>query len=95
MKREERKEIEILVTENRSVGHPGWVLRNVVRVFVNRDLSYGYWVPEDALIDLLSENQKIQYFNDSSYSGGKFIVPIDTAREIIRIGQTPYNKQVL
>lgn len=88
-------EYEILVTEHRSFDHTEWFANNVVRVFVDGDYSYGYWVPEDKLYELFDEAQRKQYREDHSSSGGKFMMGKEAAQHIIDIGQTPYNKMKL
>lgn len=85
---------DILVTEGRSP-HPEWYARSTVRVFVEGDYNYGYWVPEDKLYEKLDEAQKKQYREDQSYTGGKYKVTKETAQYFIDIGQTPFNKITL
>lgn len=49
--------MDIQVTEHKSVGtlNP---LNTSVRIFVDRDFQYGYFVPEHQLFDLLTDEQK-------------------------------------
>jgi len=84
-------EYEILVTENHSY-NPERFSHNVVRVFVDHDFDYGYWVPEDKLYECFNDEQKKQYLADQSYTGGRFKVSKEIAQHIIDIGHTPFNK---
>lgn len=86
--------IELLVSENRSFD-PVRFYRNRVRVFIDRDYTYGLWVDEDLLFDLLSEAQKKQYLTDRTTQGLYFGVTKETAQKIIEIGHSPYLKQRL
>lgn len=81
----------LLVTENRTQ-NPNRFSYNTVRIFVDGDYTYGYWVSEKEIYDSLNEVQKKQYLTDNSYAGGKFEVDKATAQHLIDIGQTPYNK---
>ena len=87
-------DVELLVTENRSP-NLNRITSNTVRVFVDRDYTYGYWIAEDALLSLLTPDQVKQYFSDQSYVGGKFLISVDSAKKIIDKGNTPYSKQTL
>lgn len=80
--------VKLLVTENKSNGNP--TPNNLVRVFVNGDYNYGYWVDESKLFDLLSEDQRTFYATKESPS---LDITKEVANEIIRIGLTPYSKK--
>ncbi len=86
--------IELLVTENRS-NKKEWFHNNVVRIFVDRDYSYGYWINEDFLFNALTPDQQKQYLEDQSYSSGQFEVSFEVAQQLIDKGNTPSNKQKL
>lgn len=86
--------MQLLVTEGRSVDQERFS-HNMVRVFVNNDLSYGYWVEEEFLFSLLSQEQQEQYLSDQSYSGGFFDIGTDVARKIVEAGITPFSKQTI
>jgi len=83
--------MEIHVTEHKSRG----VLKvpdYAVRVFVDRDYAYGYFVSEHALFEMLSDAQQAQYLAAEDV---KLDVPIEVAQRIIDIGKTPYQKRRL
>lgn len=86
--------IEILVSENKS-WDPVRFYGNRVRVFVNRDYSYGVWIDEDHLFDLLDVDQKRQYLADRSPQGLTYKVSREVARKIISQGHSPYTKQTI
>lgn len=82
---------KILVTENKSIGS----LSNTdysVRVFVDHDMTYGYWVSEHTLFELLSAEQQKEYLRGADAS---FYVDTEVANKIIEIGHTPYAKRTL
>jgi hypothetical protein len=54
--------IHIQITEGRSAGKLRDNLKNSVRVFIRGEHSYGYWMDESRLYDLLDKEQKTQYF---------------------------------
>lgn len=86
--------IELYVSENKSFD-PVRFYRNRVRVFLNRDYTYGLWIDEDRLFDLLTEGQMRQYILDRSPKGAYFSVTREVAQEILKRGHTPYAKQNL
>lgn len=80
--------MQIQVTENKSKG----ALRpfgNTVRVFVNRDFHYGYFVDEKLVVDLLTPEQQTDYLGSDKYI---FDVSIEAAQKIIDSGATIYEK---
>ncbi len=83
--------MEIHVTEHKSRGALK-VPDYAVRVFVDRDYGYGYFVSEHALFEMLTEAQQVQYLATDDV---KLDVPIEFAQRIIDIGQTPYQKRRL
>lgn len=82
--------MEILITEHKGT-NPDLFENNTVRVFVNNDTYYGYWVNEKFLYDLLSDAQKREYVQDYC----TFCVSVETAQKIIDNGHTPYAKPKL
>lgn len=77
------------VTEHKSVG----ALKSIstmVRVFVDRDYNYGYFVDEHALFALLSSEQQGIYLQGSE---AKLEVSAQLAQQIIDMGSTPYTKR--
>lgn len=60
-----------------------------VRVFVDRDFHYGYFIPEHRLFELLSDEQKNNYLNDDT---PVLDVTAEIAQKIIDMGCTPYSK---
>lgn len=79
---------KLYCTENKSCGSP--IPNNLVRVFVNKDYNYGYWVDECRLFDLLTKEQKELY---SQKEGSvELDVGEEVAKKVIEIGLTPYKK---
>ena len=77
------------VTEHKSVG----ALKSpstMVRVFVDHDYDYGYFVDEHALFALLSSEQRGIYLQGSE---AKLDVTPEVAQQIIDMGSTPYTKR--
>lgn len=83
--------MEIHITEHKSKGALK-VPDYAVRVFVDRDYGYGYFVSEHALFEMLSAEQQSQYLASDDV---KLDVGVDVAQRIIDIGQTPYRKRAL
>jgi len=83
--------MEIHVTEHKSRGALK-VPDYAVRVFIDRDYGYGYFVSEHALFEMLTDAQQAQYLATDDV---KLDVPISVAQRIIAIGQTPYTKRKL
>jgi hypothetical protein len=83
--------MQVYVTENKSVGHlqPAFV---TVRVFVDRDFGYGYWINERQLLDILSITDPDEYLTEDQYTTD---VDAHTAQRIIDCGVSPFRKQVL
>ena len=63
-----------------------------VRVFVDNDYHYGYFVDEPTLYAMLTEDQQKEYLQTSSVT---LDVPPQIAQQIIDIGLTPYKKQTV
>jgi hypothetical protein len=82
--------MQLHVTEHKSTGPRNPVPGRTVRVFVNRDYHYGYWVDEAALFALLTAEQQQAYLATDGEI--KLDVPEDIAQQAIDIGDTPYNK---
>jgi len=81
--------VKVKCTEGKSVG----ALRphgNLVRVFVDEDYHYGYWVEEDRLVALLGVDARRAYLEAGTEA--TFEVEPAVAQSIIDIGVTPYKK---
>lgn len=82
--------MELLVTEHKSRGTLNAYPGKTVRVFVNGDVHYGYFVEECALFAMLTPEQQATYLErDEAYLD----VEPKVAQAIIDIGHTPYGKQ--
>lgn len=83
--------MQIQVTEHKSHGtlNP---IPSAVRVFVDRDYTYGYFVPEDKLYALLTPKQQAQYLAEDAPT---LDVSLEVAEQIIAVGYTIYAKQKL
>lgn len=81
--------MKIHITEHKSVG----ALRpnNVVRVFVDDDYNYGYFVAEDELHALLNVEQRQAYL--AANYDVKLEVEPKVAQRLIDLGVTPYAKR--
>lgn len=81
--------MRIDVTENKSVSqlNPN---NNVVRVFVNCDFLYGYWVPEHLVFSVLTQEQQAQYLESSD--GFRGDIPANAVQTLVDAGHTPYEK---
>ena len=84
--------VELLVTEHKGV-EPELFFRNTVRVFVNRDYTYGLWVGERELFDMLSEDQKKEYLKPGTYL--ILQVEVGVAKKVVEAGVSPYSKDNL
>lgn len=80
--------MDLHITENKSKGaqRPG---ARVVRVFVDNDYHYGYFIREDALFALLDDDQRQAYLQGDE---ARLSVPPQVAQQIIDMGTTPYRK---
>jgi hypothetical protein len=78
--------MKILCAENKNLNP---VSGNLVRVFVDGDYSYGYWVDEVQLFDMLTPDQKNDYAQKSQI---ELDVTNEIAKQIIEIGLNPYKK---
>jgi hypothetical protein len=78
--------MKILCTENKNLNP---VSDNLVRVFVDGDYNYGYWVDEAQLFDMLTPDQKNDYVQKSQI---ELDVANEVAQKIIEIGLNPYKK---
>lgn len=86
--------ITILISENRSKD-PVRFARNRVRVFIGKDYSYGLWVDEDQLFELLTVGQKRSYLLEPMGNSLTFSVDSKTARKIVDLGYTLESKAKL
>jgi hypothetical protein len=84
------KTAKIQITEGRSGNKE---LNHIVRVFVNKDWGYGYWVPETLVFSKLNDMQKEVYMEGDCRQ--QFEIPIEDAQHLIDRGCTPYEKQKL
>lgn len=78
------------VTENKSVDF--FVKFNTVRVFVDNDYTYGYWISEEKLaahLGLTDPDKAKAYLAKSEF---KTDVSIDIAKKIVEDGATPFEK---
>ncbi len=93
-KGETSETMKILITEHKSTGElrPA-IVSNAVRVFVENDLHYGYFVDEHQLFEALTEGQRAAYL--SAEHEVELDVSIDVAQRLIDIGATPYRKRAL
>ena len=78
--------MKILCAENKNLNP---VSGNLVRVFVDGDYNYGYWVDEAQLFDMLTTDQKNDYVQKSQI---ELDVANEVAQKIIEIGLNPYKK---
>jgi len=83
----------IQVTEHRS-STTKWMHNNIVRIFVNKDWSYGYFVNEELVFSKFDEKQKTSYLKCKS-DQEQFEIPIEDAQHLIDVGINPYGKQNL
>lgn len=83
--------MQVYVTENKSVDQLT-DLCNTVRVFVNRDFGYGYWINEIQLLEILNLGDLSVYLPGREYLTD---VPVEIAQRIVDAGATPYAKPVL
>lgn len=86
-----RTQIEIQVTEGKSTGELSGV-NNSVRVFVDRDFHYGYWIAELALFEMLTSAQRVAYLANDDVV---LQVTLAVANAIMDKGCSPYPKQQL
>lgn len=86
--------MDILITENKSTGKLNPV-NNAVRVFIDGDMDYGYWVSEHDLFEMLTEDQRHLYLKGNHANGDVALIDVDVevARKLIEIGMTPYKKK--
>ena len=88
--------IKLLITEFRNTD-PAKFFRNRVRIFLNGDFSYGLWVDEDRLFDLLSTSQKREYLVTNRSQELSLQVTREVALKVAGISHTPYasNKKAI
>lgn len=86
--------MNILITEHKSVGTLAPAeLKRTVRVFINFDMDYGYFVPEHLLFQELSPEQQARYLEATDSI--EFEVSVPSAQRLIDAGLTPYQKPTL
>lgn len=84
--------MKILITEHKSVGALAPAsLKRSVRVFVNFDMNYGYFVSEHLVFQELSKEQQALYLAEPS-SVELDLEPAAVQR-LIDAGVTPYKKE--
>jgi uncharacterized protein YaaR (DUF327 family) len=81
---------KLLVTEGRSTKHLSG-FKNLVRVFIDGDYSYGYWFEEKELYNILDEEQKNQYFQVDPIVCN-FTISEKVAETIKNLGISPFKK---
>lgn len=81
--------MDLKVTEHKHTGSMP-LYKNLVRVFVDKDYDYGYFVDEHDLFALLSEEQQKIYLAKSYV---QFDITPEVAQQIIDMGHTPYTKK--
>lgn len=87
------QEIELKITEGKSkskTNHLDIVPNSVVRIFVNKDYTYGYFIPETKVFDLLDKEDREQYFTKDT-----FFITKEQANHLIAQGMTPYQKHFI
>lgn len=85
------KQYKVQVTESKSVGtlNP---LNHCVRVFVDNDMRYGYWVPENTVVDQLTSAQLEDYLKSGTFT---CLMSKESAQRLIDEGSTIYSKVTL
>jgi hypothetical protein len=83
--------IKLYVTEGKN-HDPVKFYMNSVRIFLNEDYGYGFWVDEDVLFDLLDTEQKRVYLSGNSEEARRYSVTKVTAGWLVSKGRSPYNK---
>lgn len=83
--------MELCITEHKSVDtlNP-W--NDMVRVFVDGDFNYGYFVRVPRLFELLTAEQQVTYLQGRT---AKLDVSIAVAQAVVDMGATPFKKPVL
>lgn len=83
--------MELCITEHKSVDtlNP-W--NDSVRVFVDGDFNYGYFVREHRLFELLTTEQQGVYLQGTT---AKLDVSVAVAQAVVDMGATPFKKPVL
>ena len=84
--------MRIHITEHKSTGTLNPLTGRTVRVFVNNDYHYGYFVDEHALFAMLSAEQQADYLAGNE---AKLDVTPQTAQRIINMGDSPYAKALV
>ena len=64
----------ILITEGKS-NNPEFS-RGVVRVFINQDYDYGYFISENIIFQILNEEQRLSYNNQDKFQVSDVVVQI-------------------
>ena len=83
------KTIEVYVSENKTT-HP--TKYGCVRVFLDNDYTYGYFINELYFFSLLNEEQQRKYSINNSYENTHFYVSVEVANAIVEHGSTVYKK---
>lgn len=82
--------VELYVTENKSPSLEQVNQHNVVRIFVNRDFTYGYFVSETLVLESIGKEHHDAYFADDDF---RIEIYRDVANKLIEAGSTPYTKR--
>lgn len=83
------KTIELFVGENKSTKPTCF---SCVRVFLGADYSYGYFINELLLFNLLTEEQQKKYCINNSYENTHFYISVEVANKIVDNGSTILRK---
>ena len=81
--------MKVEVTENKSVDSLD-SLNKLVRVFLNRDYKYGYFIREHELFQMLTPEQQISYLQGTSAT---LEVSGEIAQQIVKRGHSPFKNQ--
>lgn len=82
----------VLFSEHKSKGALNPV-GGSVRVFIDNDYHYGYWVPETFVFTLLTPEQQAEYLAENFQY--RCELPTNMAQALIDNGDTPYYKPTL
>jgi hypothetical protein len=82
--------MKLHVTENKSVGQINKF--TMVRVFIDNDYHYGYFIHEADLFALLSSQQQNYYL--SSNDDAVLEVSDSIAKQVIDMGVSPYKRKI-
>jgi hypothetical protein len=84
--------VNLYVTEGKG-RDPVKFYRNRVRIFIEKDMSYGLWIDEDFLFEYLNIDQKRMYLSGNSEESRRYVIPKEVAKKLIEKGVTPLSKR--